>query len=151
MDVERFDTVVIGAGQAGLSAGYHLRRSGRSFLIVDANERIGETWRQRYDSLRLFTPARYIGLPGDRFPGPGSAMPTRDQMADYLASYAARFELPVRTGVRVDRVQREGDTYVVAAGEHRFEAANVIVASGAHRDPRVPAVTRELDPGVVQL
>ena len=151
MDVERFDTVVIGAGQAGLSAGYHLRRSGRSFLIVDANERIGETWRQRYDSLRLFTPARYVGLPGGRFPGSGSATPTKDQMADYLEAYAARFALPVRTGVRVDRVRREADTYVVSAGEHRFEASSVIVASGAHREPRVPAVSRELDREIVQL
>lgn len=151
MDVERFDTVVIGAGQAGLSAGYHLRREGRSFVILDGNERIGDSWRQRYDSLRLFTPARYIGLPGGRFPGPGSAMPSRDQMADYLGSYAARFALPVRTGVRVDRVRREGETYVVSAGERRFEAANVIVASGAHREPRVPAIARELDPGIVQL
>ena len=63
MDVERFDTVVIGAVQAGLSAGYHLRGTGRSFVILDGNERIGESWRRRYDSLRLFTPARYVGLP----------------------------------------------------------------------------------------
>jgi putative flavoprotein involved in K+ transport len=151
MDVERFDTVVIGAGQAGLSAGYHLKRAGRSFVILDGNERIGDNWRHRYDSLRLFTPARYIGLPGGRFPAKGSVTPTRDQMADYLEAYAARFALPVRTGVRVDQVRREGDTYVVSAGEDRFEAANVIVASGAHRDPRVPAVARELDREIVQL
>jgi putative flavoprotein involved in K+ transport len=151
MDVERYDTVVIGAGQAGLSAGYHVKRAGRSFVILDANERVGDNWRQRYDSLRLFTPARYVGLPGDRFPGRGSAMPTRDEMADYLESYAARFALPVRTGVRVDRLRREGDTYVVSAGERRFEAANVIVASGAHREPRVPAIARELDPGLLQM
>lgn len=151
MDVERYDTVVIGAGQAGLSAGYHVKRAGRSFVILDANERVGDNWRQRYDSLRLFTPARYSGLPGDRFPRRGSAMPTRDEMADYLESYAERFALPVRTGVRVDRLQREGDTYVVSAGERRFESANVIVASGAHREPRVPAIARELDPGLLQM
>ncbi|HET9724820.1 MAG TPA: NAD(P)-binding domain-containing protein [Actinomycetota bacterium] len=151
MQVERFDTVVIGGGQAGLSAAHHLKRAERSFVVLDANERIGDNWRQRYDSLRLFTPARYIGLPGDRFPGPGSAMPARDEMADYLESYVARFALPVRTGVRVDRLSREGETYVVTAGERRFEAENVIVASGAHRDPRVPAVSRELDPRIVQL
>jgi putative flavoprotein involved in K+ transport len=151
MEVERLDTVIIGAGQAGLSAAYHVKRAGRSFVVLDANERVGDTWRRRYDSLRLFTPARYIGLPGDRFPGPGSAMPARDQMADYLESYAARFALPVRTRVRVDRVQREGDGYVVTAGDRRFEANNVIVASGAHRDPRVPAIARELDPRILQL
>jgi putative flavoprotein involved in K+ transport len=151
MDVERFDTVVIGAGQAGLSAGYHLKRAGRPFVILDANERVGDSWRYRYDSLRLFTPARYVALPGMRFPGPGSYLPTRDQMADHLEAYAARFALPVRTGVRVDGVRREGGTYVVSAGGRRFEAANVIVASGAHRDPRVPAVARDLDAGILQL
>jgi putative flavoprotein involved in K+ transport len=151
MDVERYDTVVIGGGQAGLSAGSHLRRARRSFVILERNARIGDNWRQRYDSLRLFTPARYVGLPGDRFPGRGSAMPTRDEMADYLESYAERFTLPVRTGVRVDRVRREGATYVISAGDRRFEASNVIVASGAHREPRVPAVARELDPRIVQL
>lgn len=151
MQIERFDTVVIGAGQAGLSAAYHLKRTARSFVVLDANARIGDNWRRRYDSLRLFTPARYIGLPGDRFPGPGSVMPTRDEMADYLEAYAARLALPVRSGIRVDRLWREGETYVVTAGDRRFEAANVVLASGAHRDPRVPAVSRELDPRIVQL
>src|SRR4029077_20419013 len=142
MEIERFDTVVIGGAQAGLSAGYHLRKAGRSFAIVDANERVGDTWRQRYDSLRLFTPARYIGLPGGRFPGKGSATPTKDEMADYLESYAARFSLPVRTGVRVERVRREGDTYVIEAGASTFEGWNAIVALGAPHAPRVPGVPR---------
>ena len=151
MHIERFETVVIGGSQAGLSAGYQLRKAGRSFVILDANERVGDAWRNRYDSLRLFTPARYTGLPGFRFPARGSVMPTKDQMADYLETYAERFGLPVRTGIRVDRVWREGETYVVAAGETRFEAANVIVATGAHQEPLVPAIARELDPEIVQL
>jgi putative flavoprotein involved in K+ transport len=151
MQTERFDTVVIGGGQAGLSAGYHLRKSARSFVILDANRRIGDNWRERYDSLRLFTPAHAIGLPGWSFPAKGSTTPTKDAMAEYLEGYAARFDLPVRTGVRVDGVRREGDGYVVTAGDRRYEAANVVVASGAHRDPRVPAFARELDPAIVQL
>jgi len=151
MDAERFDTVVIGAGQAGLSAGYHLSRSGRSFVILDGNPRVGDNWRERYDSLRLFTPARYVGLPGGRFPGKGSASPTKDEMADYLGAYVSRFGLPVRNGVTVDGVRRDGATYIVSAGSSRFEADNVIVATGAHREPRVPAMARELDPAIVQL
>jgi putative flavoprotein involved in K+ transport len=151
MDVERFDTIVIGAGQAGLSAGYHLQRAGGSFVILDSNDRVGDNWRRRYDSLRLFTPARYAGLPGTRFPAPRSSAPTKDELAAYLEAYAERFTLPVRTGVHVDRVWREGLRYVVAAGEQRLEAANVIVATGAHREPRVPALARELDPSIVQL
>jgi putative flavoprotein involved in K+ transport len=149
--VERFETVVIGGGQAGLSAGYHLKEAGRSFLIVDANERVGDVWRNRYDSLHLFTPARYDGLPGGRFPGDRSRAPTKDQMADYLESYASRFDLPVRTGVRVSRVARDGDRYVVSTDDGRIEADQVIVASGAHQDPRIPAFSRELDPAIVQL
>ena len=113
---EHIETVTIGGGQAGLSVGYHLARRGRRFVILDANQRIGDPWRTRWDSLRLFTPARYNGLPGWPFPAPAWSFPTKDEMADYLEAYAARFDLPVRTGVRVDRLSRKGDRYVVTAG-----------------------------------
>jgi hypothetical protein len=99
---ENFETVIIGGGQAGLSVGYHLKKQGRPFVILDANERIGDAWRNRWDSLRLFTPARYSGLTGWRFPAPAVSFPTKEEMADYLESYAARFDLPVRTGFKVD-------------------------------------------------
>jgi putative flavoprotein involved in K+ transport len=145
------ETVVIGGGQAGLSVGYHLSKRGLPFAILDANERIGDAWRKRWDSLRLFTPARYDGLPGWPFPAPDWSFPTKDQVADYLDAYAARFDLPVRTGLRVDGLSREADRYVVAAGDHRFEADHVVVASGAYQSPRIPAFAPELDPGIVQL
>jgi putative flavoprotein involved in K+ transport len=148
---ERFDTVVVGAGQAGLSAGYHLKRAGRSFLIVDANDRIGGSWRRRYDSLRLFTPSWAVDLPGWRFPKKTALHPTRDQMGDYLEAYAERFDLPVRLGVDVQRISRVGDRYVLSLADGRIEADHVIVASGADRDPRVPAFSRELDPAIVQM
>jgi putative flavoprotein involved in K+ transport len=148
---ETFDTVVIGAGQAGLSAGYHLKKAGRNFVMLDGNDRVGDSWRQRYDSLRIFTPAYAIRLPGWRFPAKGFTTPYRDDLADYLEAYAKRFELPVRTGVHVDAVRRDGDAHVVTAGGRTFRAANVIVASGAHREPRVPAIAAELDPSIVQL
>jgi putative flavoprotein involved in K+ transport len=148
---QQFDTVIIGGGQAGLSVGYHLARQGRRFVILDANQRIGDAWRRRWDSLRLFTPARYNGLPGWPFPAPAWSFPTKDEMADYLEAYAARFDLPVRTGVRVERLSREGDRYVVAAGKHRLEADHVVVAAGAYQQPRIPAFAAELDPGIVQL
>ena len=148
---ERFDTVVVGAGQAGLSAGYHLKQAGRSFLIVDANDRIGGSWRRRYDSLQLFTPSWAVQLPGWRFPKGRARYPSRDQMATFLEEYARRFDLPVRTGVDVRRISREGDRYVLSTGEGRIEADHVIVASGADRDPRIPAFSRELDPAIVQM
>jgi putative flavoprotein involved in K+ transport len=148
---EQFETVIIGGGQAGLSVGYHLARRGRRFVILDANQRIGDAWRKRWDSLRLFTPARYDGLPGWRFPAPAWSFPSKGEVADYLEAYAARFDLPVRTGVRVDGLAREGDRYVVAAGKNRYEADNVVVASGTYQRPRIPAFAPELDPGIVQL
>jgi putative flavoprotein involved in K+ transport len=148
---ERFETVIIGGGQAGLSVGYHLARRGRPFVILDENERIGDAWRKRWDSLRLFTPARYDGLPGMPFPASAVSFPTKDEMADYLDSYAARFDLPFRTGVTADGLSREGNRYVVTSGDSRFEADNVVVATGASYTPRVPAFSSELDPGIVQL
>src|SRR2546426_3153057 len=106
MNTERIDTVVIGGGQAGLSAGYHLAKRGVPFVILDAGARIGDVWRRRWDSLRLFSPARFSGLDGMPFPAPGHYFPTKDEMADYLEAYARRFNLPVRPGMRVTRVSR---------------------------------------------
>jgi putative flavoprotein involved in K+ transport len=151
MEPERYETVVIGGGQAGLATGYHLARLGRPFVILDAGQRVGDAWRARWDSLRLFTPARYSGLPGMGFPAAAWHYPTKDEVAEYLETYAARFQLPVRTGVRVDGLTRRGDRYLVTAGERRFEAANVIVASGAYHHPMVPGFAAELDPGILQL
>ena len=151
MSAERFDTVIIGGGQAGLTTGYYLAKQGRSFVVLDANARIGDAWRTRWDSLRLFTPARYDGLPGWPFPAPAWSFPTKDEMADYLEAYAAKFRIPVRTGVSVGSVTRNGKGYVVEAGDGRIEADNVVVASGAHRVPKTPAFAASLDRGIVQI
>src|SRR6266568_8674831 len=150
--VETFDTVVIGGGQAGLAVGYYLKKRGRSFVILDANERIGGSWRTRtWSSLRLFTPARYDGLPGWSFPAPGWSYPTAREAADYLEAYAARFDLPVRTEMAVSRVAKDGDRYVVECGERRFEADCVVVAKGFYGKPAVPDFASELDPRIVQM
>src|SRR4029453_13810367 len=118
---ERVQVVVIGGGQAGLSVGYCLAQRGLSFVILEANRRVGDSWRGGGDSLRLFTPAKYDGLLGLPFPAPPFSFPTKDEMADYLETYAKHFELPVRTGVAVRRVWRDGARYVVETGEQRFE------------------------------
>lgn len=148
---EYFDTVVIGGGQAGLSVGYHLKKQGRPFAILDASERIGDAWRKRWDSLRLFTPARYNGLAGWRFPASAVSFPTKDEMADYLESYADRFDLPVRSGVKVDELSRQNDRYVLTSAGQRFEAEHVVVATGAHQLPKFPAFADELHSNIGQL
>jgi putative flavoprotein involved in K+ transport len=112
---------------------------------------VGGSWLNRYDSLRLFTPPWAVRLPGWSYPTRGGPCPTKDEMIDYLRAYASRFDLPVRTGVHVDRISRDGNRYVLSAGLERTEADNVIVASGADRDPRIPAFSRDLDPEIVQL
>lgn len=149
--MEHIETVIIGGGQAGLSVGSCLRRLRRDFLILDANERIGDAWRKRWDSLRLFTPARYNSLLGMPFPAPPYSYPTKDEMAGYLETYAARFALPVRVGVRVDKLSRQEERFVVAAGDLRFEADNVVVATGGYHMPRIPAFAPELDSSILQF
>ena len=145
------DTVVIGGGQAGLAVGYHLARQDRNFVILDAGNRTGDAWRSRWDSLRLFTPARYSSLPGMPFPAPGSYFPTKDEMADYLEAYAARFELPLQPGVRVDGLTREEGRYLLTSGNDRLEADNVVVTTGAFQNPKVPAFASKLDPEIIQF
>jgi len=148
---ERVDTVVIGGGQSGLSVAYHLKRLGIPFIVLEANAHVGDSWRHRWDSLRLFTPARYDGLVGMRFPATPFSFPSKDEMADYLAQYAARFELPVRTGVRVDHVAKEGNGYVVDAGDQHFVAQNVVVAMASYQTPKIPAFAADLAADIVQL
>ena len=149
--VEHFDTVIVGGGQAGLSVGYYLTRRGRDCVILDANEQIGDSWRQRWPSLRLYSPARYDGLPGMPFPAPRHTFPTGYEMADYLETYAKRFELPVRSGVSVDELSKDGERYVLTAGDRSFEANQVVVASGVMQTPVTPAFAADLDPRITQL
>src|SRR6187399_2972243 len=125
-DLERIHTVVIGGGQSGLSVGYHLARRGLPFVILDANSRIGDAWRHRWDSLRLFTPAKFDGLAGLPFPAPPNSFPTKGEMADYLESYATHFSLPVRTSTRVTRLTRSGDGFLVETTHGTYEAAEVV-------------------------
>ncbi len=148
---ERVQVVVIGGGQAGLSVGYCLAKRGLSFVILEGNARVGDSWRRRWDSLRLFSPAKYNGLIGLPFPAPPFSFPTKDQMADYLEAYAKHFDLPVRTGVKVDRLSREGTRYIVEAGDRRFEADHVVVAMATYQAPRVPEFAQSLDSTIVQL
>jgi putative flavoprotein involved in K+ transport len=148
---ERYDTIVIGGGQAGLAAGYFLKQAGHSFAILDANERVGDSWRQRWDSLRLYSPAMRDGLPGMTFPASPTAYPTAAEMGAYLEAYARGFGLPVHSGVKVDALTKDDGCYVASGGERRFEADNVVVATGVYQKPFTPAFGGELDSSITQL
>ena len=146
-------TVVVGAGQAGLSTAYHLSRRGHDFVVLDAYDRVGDHWRSHWDSLRLYSPALADSLPGMRFPAPRSAYPTKDEMAGYLEAYRDRFDLPVRSGVRVGRVQaRDGGYAVTCTDGSVWTCDNVVVATGTFGSaPNVPAFAGQLDPSIRQL
>ena len=148
---EHTGTLVIGGGQAGLVVGRELTERGLPFLIVDANPRTGDAWRNRWDSLKLFTPNWANSLPGLPFPGEPWDFPTKDETADYLESYARHFDLPIRHDTRIDRLTREGGSYVATAGDTTFVADNVIVAMAPYQKRKVPPFADQLDPRIVQL
>src|ERR671919_204198 len=146
------DTLVVGAGQAGLAAGYYLARSGVHFTMLDSNEEIGAAWERRWETLRLFTPARYNALPGLKFPGDPYALPGKSDVAAYLKLYARTFSLPVQQGVMVTALQRSAGRFVATTSDGRsLTAASVIVATGANQRPHIPAFASSISPRIVQM
>ncbi len=148
---ESLDVLVIGAGQAGLAMGYHLRQRGLTFLILDAAQELGSAWRSRWDSLRLFTPAEFDALPGTRFPAPAGSYPGKDQVADYLTAYAEIHALPVRLGTRVTRLQRVDDGFLAETTAGDVRARQVVVAAGPFQRAYTPDVSASLAASVHQL
>ncbi len=152
--MHRIETVIIGAGQAGLATAYHLRRVGRECVVLDGGRRVGDQWRRQWDSLRLYSPAKFDALPGMAFPAPPWSYPGKDEVADYLEAYARRWDLPVLLGVRVDRVTgaQDGEGFVVDTTAGTWHCGNVVVATGTFgRTPVVPECAAQLDPSILQL
>jgi putative flavoprotein involved in K+ transport len=147
---ERFDVVVIGAGQAGLVMGYFLARQGRRFVILEAVDTIGAAWRARWESLRLFTSRRYSALAGRPFPGDPDGHPTRDEVIAYLEQYAVAFELPVELNSAARSVTRANGRFVVELDDKRLEADQIVVATGPFQVPAIPAFAGDLAPDVFQ-
>jgi putative flavoprotein involved in K+ transport len=147
----RHDVIVVGGGQAGLAIGYFLARQGRDFTILEAAAEPAAAWRERWDSLRLFTPARYDALPGLAFPGDPDRYPGRDEVVEYLADYARHFDLPLQLDSPVRAIRRIGATFLVELDDRSYEADQVVVATGPFQVPFVPAIAERLDPEVVQL
>jgi len=151
--VERYETVVIGGGQSGLAVGHHLAKREVDFVILTDEACVGDNWRRRWDSLRLFTPARHSSLPGMHFPAPTNHLADKDEVADYLERYVDRFDLPVRLDTQVSRVAWDGERYAISLANDAtmLEADNVIVATGAFQQPRIPAVATRLSSEIHQL
>ena len=147
---ERFDAVVIGAGQSGLAMGHFLAQQGRRFVILEGADSIGAAWRTRWESLRLFTPRRYSALAGLAFPGDPDGYPTRDEVIAYLEQYAAAFELPVELNSAVRSLTRANGGFVVELDGTRLEADQIVVATGPFQVPAVPALADELAPEIFQ-
>jgi putative flavoprotein involved in K+ transport len=149
----QLDAAVIGGGQAGLAVGYFLAQQQRNFAILDAQARVGDVWRTRWDGLRLFTPGRLNALPGLPFPGDPHGFPTKDEVADYLEAYATTFDLQVRTGMRVTGVWRAdgADGFRIVTDDGDYAASQVVIATGAYDQPRVPEFAAELDRAITQL
>ena len=148
---EGFRTVVIGGGQAGLATGYYLRKKQNNFVILDENKQTGESWRKRWDSLRLFTPNQANYLPGLKFPGTASYFPTKDEAAEYLEEYARQFNLPIQHGSKVNNLQKNETGYKLSVGVNTYHAQNVIIATGAFHTPYIPSIAQELDSSIFQL
>ncbi|WP_045234821.1 flavin-containing monooxygenase [Deinococcus pimensis] len=145
------DVLIIGGGQAGLALGYHRRRTGLTFLILDADERVGDSWRRRYDSLVLFTPAERNDLSGLPFPALPGHYPSKDEVASYLEGYARTFALPVRLSTHVLQLRREPSGFMVRTSRGAYRARQVIVATGGFTRPHVPSFAERLAADVTQV
>ena len=148
--IERLQTVIVGGGQAGLATAHELALRGVDLLVLEAESRVGDQWRRRWESLKLFTPARYDALPGSSFPAHPATFPGKDAMADYLEAYAQNGALPVRTGTRALKLSRTDRSYVLETTTGAVHADHVVIATG-YDSPKVPAFASEIEPAITQL
>lgn len=146
-----YDVIIIGAGQAGLSMGYYLQQTNLSFLILDKGEKIGEVWRNRYDSLRLFTPRSYSSLPGLAFDGIQSDYPTKGEIAEYLSFYGETFSLPIKLKTTVQSLYKDEGRFRIITNKGELIAKNIVIATGPFQNPFVPEFANKLSENVLQL
>ncbi|MEK5069656.1 flavin-containing monooxygenase [Sporosarcina sp. FSL K6-1508] len=147
----RYETIVIGAGQAGLTMGYNLKQSKKDFLIIDKGLALGEEWKNRYDSLKLFTPRMYSSLPGMPLDGKQQGFPTKDEIADYLKGYSETFAIPVQLDTEVLSVTKTEDGFCVETTKGKVNTTNIVVATGPFQKKRIPAFSSFLSENILQL
>ena len=147
----KVDVLVIGGGQAGLGAGYYLKDTKKSFLIVDAASRTGDSWRQRWDTLELFTPRPFAALPGLKVPKSYQYYPTKNEIADYLESYAKTFNLPIKHRARVTKLEKKNGAYIAHMKGETIQATQVVIASGPFQKPRLPPCADKLSTKIFQI
>ena len=143
--------LIVGAGHGGLAVAHDLVRAGREVLLVEAHQRVGDAWRTRWDSLRLFTPRDLDGLPGIPFPQGDDPFPNKDEVADYQERYAQEMRFPLQLGVEADAIKRTGDGFGATVGGNVVHARSVVIAGGPFHTPRIPDFASRLDPAVLQL
>src|SRR5690625_4935265 len=138
MGIRMYDTIVIGAGQAGLSIAYFLKQSEQNFILIDKGSEVGESWKARYDSLTFFTPRLYDSLPGMPLEGEEQGFPTKDEIVTYLKKYADRFKIPIKFNTEVVNVSKMNDIFFIKTKREEYQAINVVIATGPFQIPSIP-------------
>lgn len=146
-----YHTLVIGGGQAGLSMGYYLKQNNKEFLILEKGMHVGEVWRDRYDSLALFTPRMYSSLPGLQLEGDSHGLPSKDEVANYLETYAEKYKLPIQFETEVLKVTHKNDVFLIYTNKGTLTARNIVIATGPFHQKYIPEFANKLDKDVIQL
>lgn len=146
-----YDTLIIGSGQAGISIGYYLKKTNQKFLIIDKASEIGDSWKERYDSLVLFTPRMYNSLPDIKMEGDPHGFPNKDEVADYLRNYVEEYDIPVRLHTEVINVIKQNETFIVKTKDEKFETINLVIASGPFQVPNIPSLAKHLPSNIQQI
>ena len=151
IEKNKWNTVIIGAGQAGLATGYYLSKKNIDFIIIDKCSKIGDSWRKRWDSLQLFTPSQYDGLPGLKFSMPKDSFPTNDEMADYLEKYVKEFSLLVKFNTEIFEISKITDDFEIVTSNGMIIAKNLVIATGTNQIGKIPEFTQNLNKDIFQI
>ncbi|CAN2248141.1 putative flavin containing monooxygenase [Bacillus subtilis] len=146
-----YDTIVIGAGQAGISIGYYLKQSEQKFIILDKSHEVGESWKDRYDSLVLFTSRMYSSLPGMHLEGEKHGFPSKNEIVAYLKKYVEKFDIPIQLQTDVISVLKSKNHFLIQTNQGEYQTKNLVIASGPFHTPNIPSISKDLANNINQL